>query len=189
MNLYLLSTTSLEYLSGGDKIHARNNYLLHLGSGPSSLIRVADIDEKSSPQFVLNLANTALCNRGIAIVDLGQAPEEVSQKLNFFRGVRLLNQLNKVKLSSKMNEWQQLDKKPELCWDETRYNYQHPKKSLTKLCISFPFVANLAGLPAKSFQAYFPTELGDWSSNYPSVVKFFNTQNFQFFDSWRRHIC
>lgn len=76
-----------------------------------------------------------------------------------------------------MSDWQRLDTKPVLCWDETRYNYPRPKKSLTKLCISFPFVANLEGIAAKSYQAYFPAELGDWSSNYPSVVKFFNMQN------------
>ena len=110
---------------------------------------------------MLDLSSIAVCEKGIAVVNLGSQPDDKAQRFNFFRGIRLLNKLNKVKFSSKMDEWQSLPEKPTLCWDETRYPYPKPSKTLTKLCINFPFVANLKNLPAKQNLAYFPTEIGD----------------------------
>jgi len=115
----------------------------------------------------MRLDNIALSEKGVAILDLVGQDNGSEEDPNIFRGLRLVNKLNKVTLSARFENWEVIPKVPVLCWDETLVNYLSPRRPLSESCIVFPFNPSVYKLPGSKTFNFFKTEVGDWGSSSP----------------------
>jgi hypothetical protein len=89
------------------------------------------------------LNNVAFCDKGVAILDFVGHGSGDSSNVNIFKGLRLVNKLNRVTFSAKLKDWEKTPEVPIMCWDETGENYKKPRRTLSESCIQFPFLPNI----------------------------------------------